>query len=175
MTALETAVLLGSKREYVHYNLGFAYARQGRWQEAEVAFKSALELSRALEPRIGLSFVLYKQDRYEEALKATEEAVHLQPDSWEARFHQTQPLDALARFDEATETYGQVFRFRLNPLPTVLKRMRVARAIPWIKKGEVGCLFMSKAKMCRGGRRCSRERPVKAPWLSQKPMATSAV
>ena len=52
-------------------DLGRAYQRRKDWSKAEAAFRSALEASHAnREAAIGLSDVLYQEQRYEESAAA---------------------------------------------------------------------------------------------------------
>ena len=120
---LEQAGRLWPKLPDVHYTLGLAYAKEGRWQEAEAACRRALEL----DPRnpaihFSLSVVLLKQGRYNEALAAAEAAIQLNPTFVEAHYSRAQALEALGRLSEAAATYEWV-RSRKPDLPAVTKRL----------------------------------------------------
>ncbi len=135
VAALERAVVLGSKFQGVHYNLGLGFSKQERWEKAEDAYRSALVLDlQDPAPWNGLSFVLWKQGRYEEALKAAEEALRLKAEFWEARYNRARSLDALGRLKEAAEAYDQVLQ--LKPLPAVKRRLEELRRLTQTKNQE---------------------------------------
>ncbi len=122
MAALETAVVKEPKRADFDYNLGLAYTERKRWDEAEKAYEKAKVLDlQDPGPRNGLSFVLYKQGRYQEALSAAEEALRVKPNFWEARFNEARSLEALGRFKEAAQAYNQLLQ--LKSLPTVRRHV----------------------------------------------------
>ncbi len=133
VAVLERATLMGSKREEVYYNLGLGYTKQKRWALAEKAYRKAIVLDpQDSAPRNGLSFVLLKEERYEEALNAAEEALTVTPDLWEARYNRARALEELGRFKEAADAYEWVLQ--LNPLPPVQRRLEELRKLTRAKK-----------------------------------------
>ncbi|MBI4522543.1 MAG: tetratricopeptide repeat protein [Deltaproteobacteria bacterium] len=126
MTALERGQALGSRQAGLYYNLGLAYTRKERWKDAEKAYMKALALDlKDAAPRNGLSFVLAKQGRYEESLKAAEDAIRLKENFWEAHYNKARALDKLGTLNEAAEAYERVLK--LHPLHAVERRLEEIR------------------------------------------------
>ena len=94
--ALEQAVALEPRWSLPLYNLGFAYTKQGRYREAETAYREAARLNDE-DPKAytGLGFLFLKEHRYEEALSAAEAALRRDPAYIEAQYVKAQALKAL--------------------------------------------------------------------------------
>ncbi len=102
ITALDRAVTLAPRMKGAHYNLGLAYAKQGRWMEAEARYRQALALDRGQASyHNSLSFVLRRQARNQDALAEAEEAIRLNPTFAEAHYNRARALEALGRVWEA--------------------------------------------------------------------------
>mgnify|MGYP001569028008 CR=1 FL=1 len=93
---LERAANIDPRWSLLHYNLGFAYARQGWDREAEVSYRQALSLNDE-DPKAytGLGFLFLKQGRYAEALASAEAALKRDPQYREALFVRARALEAL--------------------------------------------------------------------------------
>ncbi len=72
-----------------------------------------------------MSFVLWKQGRYEEALAAANEAIRLKPNFVEARFNRARALESLGRFDDAIAEFERVLK--LKPWPDAEKELTKLR------------------------------------------------
>ena len=100
----ERAVAQTPSNANAHFNVGFVCEELGRSQEAEIAFKAALQLDEKLDRAwYGLGLVLVRQRRLEESLKAFKRNTELQsmsPFAWYqmARVHMElgQPEEALS-------------------------------------------------------------------------------
>jgi tetratricopeptide (TPR) repeat protein len=119
---LKRAVTMAPRVKDGYYNLGLAYTKQRKWEEAEGAYRKALAIGLEKPGRYNnLSFVLWKQARYTEALAAAEAAVRLKPEFAEAHYNKAAALEALGRFDEAMAAYEQVLQ--LKPVPSAERRL----------------------------------------------------
>ena len=100
----ERALVQTPQNANAHFNVGFVCEELGRSQEAELAFKAALELDEKLDRAwYGLGLALVRQRRLEESLEAFKRNTQLQsmsPFAWYqmARVHMelNQPDEALA-------------------------------------------------------------------------------
>ena len=94
----------------VYEYMAYVQRRLGRWQDAEVNYKKAMEL----DPRdiqllssMGNEFYLYLR-RYDEALAVINRALELSPDSESTRANKTNVLQAAGRFDEAAQELARI-------------------------------------------------------------------
>jgi len=82
----ERALVQTPNNANAHFNVGFVCEELGRSQEAELAFKAALQLDEKLDRAwYGLGLVLVRQRRFEEALVAFKRNTELQsmsPFAW---------------------------------------------------------------------------------------------
>lgn len=86
--------------------LGNAYAQVGRLEEAEEAYRSALELRPDdADTLSNLGVVLYQMHRLSEAVEQFAHAARLQPDDAEIRYNLGGALYALGRIEEAIEAF----------------------------------------------------------------------
>ena len=106
---LERAVALERDSRLAQYNLGLAYAKTGRHEDAERAYRRALVLEpKDPETYIGLSYVLTKLERFSEAEEMALEAIRLRPDSAEAHYNRGRALEGSGRVAEARLEYRRV-------------------------------------------------------------------
>lgn len=86
-----------------YHHSGMAYARLGRSQEAETAFRKALELSqgRAVETQIALASVLSTENNFTEAETLARNSLKTSPGNWLANYELARALVGLKRPDEA--------------------------------------------------------------------------
>jgi tetratricopeptide (TPR) repeat protein len=100
----ERALLQTPNNANAHFNVGFVCEELGRSQQAELAFKAALQIDEKLDRAwYGLGLALVRQQRFEDALAAFKRNTELQsmsPFAWYqmARVHMElgQPEEALA-------------------------------------------------------------------------------
>ena len=103
LSYFERALVQTPNNANAHFNVGFVCEELGRSQDAETAFKAALELDEKLDRAwYGLGLVLVRQQRLEESLAAFKRNTELQsmsPFAWYqmARVHMelSQPEKAL--------------------------------------------------------------------------------
>jgi tetratricopeptide (TPR) repeat protein len=103
LSYFERALVQTPNNANAHFNVGFVCEELGRSQDAETAFKAALELDEKLDRAwYGLGLVLVRQQRLEESLTAFKRNTELQsmsPFAWYqmARVHMelSQPEKAL--------------------------------------------------------------------------------
>ena len=100
----ERALVQTPNNANAHFNVGFVCEELGRSQEAEIAFKAAIQLDEKLDRAwYGLGLVLVRQRKFEESLlvfKRNTELQSMSPFAWYqmARVHMEmhQPEEALA-------------------------------------------------------------------------------
>jgi len=106
---LERSVALERDSKVAQYNLGLAYAKAGRYSEAEGPYRRYLTLEpEAAEAFNGLSYVLTKQQRYEEAEAMAVEAIRRRPEFPEAHYNRGRALEGLDSIGEAIAEYERV-------------------------------------------------------------------
>jgi tetratricopeptide (TPR) repeat protein len=104
LSYFERALVQTPHNANAHFNVGFVCEELGRSQEAEIAFKAALQLDEKFDRAwYGLGLVLVRQRKLEESLEAFKRNTQLQsmsPFAWYqmARVHMelNQPNEALA-------------------------------------------------------------------------------
>jgi spermidine synthase/tetratricopeptide (TPR) repeat protein len=108
----------------LQFNLGLAYARVQRYDEAEAAFREATSLSPYDgQAHSSLSRLLIEVGRFEEALAAADESIRRDPDFLWAHFNRAWALEKLGRKQEAAVGYQKVLK--LNPaLEDVRQRLQ---------------------------------------------------
>jgi len=86
LSYFERALVQTPHNANAHFNVGFVCEELGRSQEAEIAFKAAIQLDEKLDRAwYGLGLVLVRQRRFEEALMAFKRNTELQsmsPFAW---------------------------------------------------------------------------------------------
>ncbi len=94
-----------------HFDYGVALQKEGRWEEAEEQYKSALRFNPA-DPKshMDLAVVLTAQAKFDAAAPHMEEALHLQPNNGEFHFNYGSLLQRLGRGDEAGPHYEAAAR-----------------------------------------------------------------
>ncbi len=99
---------------YIHNNLGIAYDRMGRFDEALKELNEALRLNpEYIEVHNNLAVTHYKMGNYEESLGELRVAVRLNPDYTEAHSNLGSLYGRLERYDEAVEELK--LAIKLNP------------------------------------------------------------
>src|SRR5438874_1844754 len=94
-----------------HFDYGVALQKEGRWEDAEEQYKSALHFNPA-DPKshMDLAVVLTAQAKFDAAVPHMEEALHLQPNNGEFHFNYASLLQRLGRGDEAGPHYEAAAR-----------------------------------------------------------------
>jgi Tfp pilus assembly protein PilF len=94
-----------------HFDYGLALQKEGRWNEAEEQYKSALRFNPA-DPKshMNLAVVLTAQAKFDAAVPQMEEALHLQPNNGEFHFNYASLLLRVGRADEAGPQYEAAAR-----------------------------------------------------------------
>lgn len=109
LRALERAVSLDPQWSSLHYNLGLAYARQERYEQAEQEWRQALALyPDAPHIRSSLSRLLIERGRFAEALTEAESALQQDPEFVLAIGNRAWALEGLGRLEEAAAGYERV-------------------------------------------------------------------
>jgi Flp pilus assembly protein TadD len=97
----------------VHYNLGIALYRQGRYKEAEAEFRQALRLRPDYpEAHLNLGIALNDLSRYKEAEAECRQALRLRPDYPEAHLNLGNALNDQGRYKEAEAECREALRLR---------------------------------------------------------------
>jgi tetratricopeptide (TPR) repeat protein len=110
---LQRSLALQPGRFDVHCNLGVAFFRLGRFEEAIACYREALRLQPAsASAHNNLGNALRAANRSAEAVEPLREALHLRPDFPEAHCNLGQVLATLGKTDEALEAYQQALRLR---------------------------------------------------------------
>lgn len=118
IAVLEPVAKTGSSAEAL-FLLGNAYTRAGRLQEAEQAYRSALDLSPDDPDTLSnLGVVLYQMQRPSEAVEQFQKAARLLPEDAEIRYNLGGALYTLGRVEEAIQAF-EAARERDPNLPQV--------------------------------------------------------
>jgi Flp pilus assembly protein TadD len=100
-----------------HFDYGVALQKEGRWEEAEEQYKTALSFKPGdAKSHMNLAVVLTAQAKYDAAASHMEEALRLQPNDGEFHFSYASLLQRLGRGDEAGPQYEAAARL-LPDLP----------------------------------------------------------
>src|SRR5437667_379805 len=94
-----------------HFDYGVALQKEGRWEEAEKQYESALRFNPA-DPKwhMNLAVVLTAQAKFDAAAPHMEEALRLRPNDGEFHFNYASLLQRLGRGDEAGPQYEAAAR-----------------------------------------------------------------
>src|SRR5882762_3133225 len=94
-----------------HFDYGVALQKEGRWEDAEKQYETALSYKPAdAKSHMNLATALAAQARYDAAVPHLEEALRLQPDNGEFHFGYASLLQRLGRGDEAGPQYEAAAR-----------------------------------------------------------------
>jgi tetratricopeptide (TPR) repeat protein len=115
------------KSGYEFYLKGHALGREGRHEDALLAFSHAL----SLDPNLaiawaGKGFALGKLGRYEEEIECCEKAISLDPGNAEAWFNKGYALAGMQRYDEAIAAFDKV-RVIDPSYPNLQKNQEIAQ------------------------------------------------
>ncbi len=109
------AIELGPESASAHYNLGAALARSGQFAEAESHLRKALETNPNTQTYSGLGFVLWQQDRDDEAIASLRTAIEMDPKNAAACDALGTILVEQKRLEEAASVYRQLIRNQPSP------------------------------------------------------------
>jgi len=113
LEALRTAERLEGEQPYRSFNMGVAYERLDRQQEAERAYRSAVRLNpQESDFHFNLGNLLMIAGRMEEAAASYRKALECVPMAEGAHTNLANTLIALGRPEEAVEIYNQVLSVR---------------------------------------------------------------
>jgi TolB-like protein/Tfp pilus assembly protein PilF/predicted negative regulator of RcsB-dependent stress response len=110
LAAYQEALKRAPNNSFVYQYLGIVQRRLGKWQEAEVSYKRALELDPrdvALLNDMGNDFYFYLR-RFDEAYAVLDRAQQLTPDSEAVRANKVNVLQAQGRLDDARQQLSQL-------------------------------------------------------------------
>jgi tetratricopeptide (TPR) repeat protein len=94
-----------------HFDYGVALQKEGRWEEAEEQYKTALRFNPAgPKSHMNLAVALMAQAKFDEAAPHMEAALHLQPNDGEFHLNYANLLQRLGRGDEAGPHYEAAAR-----------------------------------------------------------------
>lgn len=105
---LEQAALKDPRSRDAQFNLGLAYARAERYQDAAEAFETALTMEADVNTYSNLGVIYYKMGRMNDALAQYQEALKLKPDDTEVRANMAAAYVQLGRIDEAQAEYEKI-------------------------------------------------------------------
>ena len=149
--ALETAeqaVTLDPKWGVARNQLGLTYARLGDFDKAEAVFRYAvLAQPESADLRGSLSLILNERGRYEEALRAADAALQLDPAHPWALVNRAIALEGLHRSPEAKTIYEHVLTLRprreqmsaLEEAKERLEELQPRQAVPRCDPGIIRC------------------------------------
>jgi protein O-GlcNAc transferase len=105
--AIETislAIKQNGQMPAFHNNLGNAYAAAGKWQDAEISYRQALDRKRDYaEAYYNLGSALLEQGKLEEAAASYRHALTLRPNHAQSYLNLSNALQALGQLEEAAE------------------------------------------------------------------------
>jgi tetratricopeptide (TPR) repeat protein len=113
--AYRKALELDPESASAHYNLGAALARTGQFAEAESHLRMALETNPNTQTYSGLGFVLWQQDRDDEAIASLRTAIEMDPKNAAAYDALGTILAEQKRLEEAASVYRQLIRNQPSP------------------------------------------------------------
>lgn len=124
-----------------HNILGMIYSYEQEYEQAVNHFQEALNLNTEwIEPKFNLAVILYKLNRFEEAVILFEELYSNNPNDWEVLLYLGKSYQGLKQYDLAGEFFKQTFI--ITKQPAVIKqitdhferRRNFLHAITWYEK-----------------------------------------
>jgi TolB-like protein/Tfp pilus assembly protein PilF len=128
LAAYEEALKRLPNSSSIHRYIGVVQRRIGRWQDAEVNYRKAVELDPRDVPLlndIGASFYFFLR-RFDEALLLLDRAIQLAPDSLTSRASKVDVLLSAGRLDEAAR---EIARLPDDAMDDWVVSTRVAQAV----------------------------------------------
>ena len=97
----------------LHNNLGIAYGRLGRYQDAVEAYKQAIKIKPDYaEAHYNLGNAYGNLGRYQDAIEAYKQAIRIKPDYAEAHYNLGIAYGNLGRYQDAIEAYKQAIKIK---------------------------------------------------------------
>jgi Flp pilus assembly protein TadD len=122
---LTAATAMDANSGEAHTLLGVAYDRKGMSDRAREAFQTALHDPNDQAMHLNnLGFLLYRQGRYDEAIKYLKRAAKANP-------AETKILNNLALVQLAAEKYDDAYKTSVHLLGEAETRVKIARGLDW--------------------------------------------
>jgi tetratricopeptide (TPR) repeat protein len=140
--AYRQALELDPTSASAHYNLGAALARSGELAEAESHLRAALETEANSQTYAGLGFVLWQQDRDEEAIASLDAAIEADPKNATA-------YDALATIyieQAKPETAASAYRDLIRNQPSPGAHRKLAEVLESLGRSDEAARELARAK-----------------------------
>jgi Flp pilus assembly protein TadD len=113
VTLFEHTLKVTSNNSLAYSNLGFAYIKLGRYNEAIEACKQAIRIrSDDAKAHYNLGIVYDELGRRQEAIEAFEQTIRIKPDYVEAHNNLGVAYSSLGRYQDAIEAYKQAIKIK---------------------------------------------------------------
>jgi superkiller protein 3 len=99
-----------------HLQLGQLHQRLGRWREASEAFQQAVLMFEPQLSRASGQLAAINEAGWQEMVEALKQAIRLQPNLTEARYHLGLAYARQGRWQDAAQTFKVLFRLKLGGL-----------------------------------------------------------
>jgi len=95
------------------FQVGYCYAKLGRYQDAIESFKQAIRIKTDFaEAHYNLGVAYAKLGRYQDEVEAYKQAIRIKPDYADAHYNLGIAYDSLGRFEDAIEACKQAIRIK---------------------------------------------------------------
>jgi tetratricopeptide (TPR) repeat protein len=112
-TLFSHAIEVTQNNYFAYNNLGNAYTRLGRYEEAIEAYKQAIKINpNSTEACTNLGIVYNELGRYQEAIDVHKQAIKIKPDYAKAHYNLGIAYTGLDRWPEAIETFKQAIKIK---------------------------------------------------------------
>jgi tetratricopeptide (TPR) repeat protein len=112
VTLFEHAIRVTANNSMAYYNLGVAYSKVGRWQEAIEAYRQSTRIKPAFDALYNLGNAYSELGRWQEAVEAYKQAIAIKPDLAQAYSNLGNSYYNLGRRMEAVEAYRQAIALK---------------------------------------------------------------
>lgn len=100
------------------------------YDEAQAGYRHILHLNpKSIEAGVQLAYIYSDRQRYDEALRALEQAFPVLPDDLSIRMLHADLLAKLARSQEALDEYGQILNLAPDHIPTMVQQVNLLRRL----------------------------------------------
>ena len=112
-TLFSHAIEVTQNNYIVHNNLGVAYDKLGRYQEAIESYKQAIRIEPDYaDAHNNLGITYGKLGRWQDAIESYKQAIRIEPDYAEAHYNLGFAYDELGLYQDAIESYKQAIRIK---------------------------------------------------------------